>query len=54
MGYLRGMTTRIEYLARQRAWPLIRRYGFDVLAVFLRRRYPFAAPAANYLYCAGL
>ena len=95
MGYLRDMTTRIERLARQRAWPLIRRYGFDVLVVaaaletalelafgrnhsngnhppggslwvlipltvpiflpfFWRRRYPFAAPAAVYLYCAAL
>jgi signal transduction histidine kinase len=89
------MTTRIEYLARQRAWPLIRRYGFDALVVaaaletalqlafgrnhsngnhppggspwvliplsipfflpfFWRRRYPFAAPAAVYIYGAGL
>jgi len=95
VGYLRDMTTRIERLARQRAWPLIRRYGFDVLVVaaaletalelafgrnhsngnhppggslwvlipltvpiflpfFWRRRYPFAAPAAVYLYCAAL
>jgi signal transduction histidine kinase len=95
VGYLRDMTSRIEYLARQRAWPLIRRYGFDVLVAaaaletalelafgrnhsngnhppggslwvlipltvpiflpfFWRRRYPFAAPAAIYLYCAGL
>jgi signal transduction histidine kinase len=95
VGYLRDMTTRIERLARQRAWPLVRRYGFDVLVVaaaletalelafgrnhsngnhppggslwvlipltvpiflpfFWRRRYPFAAPAAVYLYCAAL
>jgi hypothetical protein len=86
--------TRIERSAR-RAWPLIRRYGVDVLVlaaaletalelafgrnhsdgnhppggslwvliplavlIFVpllwRRRYPFAAPAAVYLYCAGL
>jgi signal transduction histidine kinase len=89
------MTTSIEYLARQRAWPLIRRYGFDVLVVaaaletalelafgrnhhngnhppggslwvliplavviflplLLRRKYPFAAPAAVYIYAAGV
>ena len=29
VGYLRDMTSRIEYLARQRAWPLIRRYGLS-------------------------
>jgi len=94
VGYLRDMITGIESFAR-RAWPLIRRYGFDVLVlaaalasalelafgrnhsdgnhppggslwllipltlpIFLpflwRRRYPFAAPAAVYLYCAGV
>jgi signal transduction histidine kinase len=86
------MTTAVATLAR-RAWPLIKRYGFDVLVLlgiletalelafgrsnndhapngslwvlipvsipiflpfFARRRYPFAAPAAVYLYCAGL
>jgi signal transduction histidine kinase len=94
VGYLRNVFTRIERSAR-RAWPLIRRYGVDVLVVaaaletalelafgrnhsdgnhppggslwvliplavlifvplLWRRRYPFAAPAAVYLYCAGL
>jgi signal transduction histidine kinase len=86
------MTTRITNLAR-RAWPLIRRYGFDVvvllgvleaslelafgrtnnkhaptgslwllipltLLIFLpllaRRRFPFGAPAAVFIYCAGI
>jgi signal transduction histidine kinase len=90
--YLRDMTTRITNLAR-RAWPLIRRYGFDVLVllgalecalelafgrhnndhaptgslwllipltllIFLpllaRRRFPFGAPAAVFIYCAGI
>jgi signal transduction histidine kinase len=86
------MTTRITNLAL-RAWPPIRRYGFDVLILLAmlevslelafgrehnkdaptgslwvliplsiavlapllaRRRYPFAAPAAVYLYCAAV
>src|SRR5947207_12893462 len=32
VGYLRDMTTRITNLAL-RVWPLIRRYGFDVLVL---------------------
>src|SRR5512133_1487773 len=90
--YLRDMTTRITNLAL-RAWPPIRRYGFDALVLLAmlevalelafgrehnkdaptgslwiliplsiavlapllaRRRYPFAAPAAVYLYCAAV
>jgi signal transduction histidine kinase len=86
------MTTRITNLAL-RAWPPIRRYGFDALVLLAmlevalelafgrehnkdaptgslwiliplsiavlapllaRRRYPFAAPAAVYLYCAAV
>ncbi len=90
--YLQDMTTRITNLAL-RAWPPIRRYGFDALVLLAmlevalelafgrehnkdaptgslwiliplsvavlapllaRRRYPFAAPAAVYLYCAAV
>jgi signal transduction histidine kinase len=89
--YLRDMTTRITNLAR-RAWPLIRRYGFDALVLLgvlevalelaigrntkdaptgspwllipislplllpllARRRFPFGAPAAVFLYAAGV
>ena len=90
--YLREMTTRITSLAR-RAWPLIRRYGFDVvvllgvleaslelafgrvhnkdaptgslwvlipltvllfLPLLARRRFPFGAPAALFIYAAAV
>jgi signal transduction histidine kinase len=90
--YLRDMTNRITRFARW-AWPLIRRYGFDVLVllgalesslelafgrsdnkeaptgslwvliplallVFLpllaRRRFPFGAPAALFIYAAAV
>ena len=90
--YLRDMTTRITSLAR-RAWPLIRRYGFDVvvllgvleaslelafgrvhnkdaptgslwvlipltvllfLPLLARRRFPFGAPAALFIYAAAV
>jgi signal transduction histidine kinase len=86
------MTTRITNLAR-RAWPLVRRYGFDALVLLAllecalelaygrsgnknapsgslwllipltlpillpllaRRRFPFGAPAAVFIYCAGI
>ena len=90
--YLRNMTTRITNLAL-RAWPPIRRYGFDALIIFgvieaslelaygrtdnkdaptgslwvlipltllvfvpllARRRFPFGAPAAVFIYCAAV
>jgi signal transduction histidine kinase len=86
------MTTSITKLAR-RAWPLVRRYGFDVLVLLAaleislelafgrannkhaptgslwllipialpivlpllaRKRFPFGAPAAVFIYCAGI
>ncbi len=90
--YLQDMTTSIANLAR-RVWPMIRRYGFDVLVLlgvveaslevafgrvhnkdaptgslwvlipltvllfiplFARRRFPFGAPAALFIYAAAV